>query len=174
MGFDFTVFVPILPSHCGFSFVFGCGVSFFGEFQCLPVSDCSAVSCDSGVLARGSKSTSFYSAILNQFLESFLMFHIYPTEILVTISLILKINYEKIDVFTVFGLLVYEYDMIPHLLVSSYVYEGVQLVFYIISEHFMVLWFTCSCFLFLMVFQMQSFSLYFLAGYCSYKRKLLT
>ena len=28
MGFDFTVIAPILPSHCGFSFVFGCGVSF--------------------------------------------------------------------------------------------------------------------------------------------------
>ena len=26
MGFDFTVIVPLLPSHCGFSFVFGCGV----------------------------------------------------------------------------------------------------------------------------------------------------
>ena len=39
---------------------------FFGEFQCLPVDDCSAVSCDYSVLARGSESTSFYSAILNQ------------------------------------------------------------------------------------------------------------
>ena len=39
---------------------------FFGEFQCLPVDDCSAVSCDSGVLARGSESTSFYSTILVQ------------------------------------------------------------------------------------------------------------
>ena len=27
---------------------------FFGEFQCLPVYDCSAVSCDSGALSRGS------------------------------------------------------------------------------------------------------------------------
>ena len=27
---------------------------FSGEFQCLPVDDCSAVSCDSGALARGS------------------------------------------------------------------------------------------------------------------------
>ena len=34
---------------------------FFGKFQCLPVDDCSAVSCDSGVLARGSESMSFYS-----------------------------------------------------------------------------------------------------------------
>ena len=28
MGFDFTLIAPLLPSHCGFSFVFGCGVSF--------------------------------------------------------------------------------------------------------------------------------------------------
>ena len=66
MGFDFIVIVPLLPSHCGFSFVFGCEVSFFVEFQCLPVDDCSAVSFDSGVLTRGSESMSFYSAILNQ------------------------------------------------------------------------------------------------------------
>ena len=37
---------------------------FFGEFLCLPVVGCPAASCDSGVLARGSESTSFYSAIL--------------------------------------------------------------------------------------------------------------
>ena len=43
---------------------------FFGEFLCLPVDDCSAVSCDSGVIERGSESTSFYSAILNQSLPS--------------------------------------------------------------------------------------------------------
>ena len=35
-----------------------------GEFQCPPLDDCPAASCDSGVLARGSGSTSFYSAIL--------------------------------------------------------------------------------------------------------------
>ena len=28
MGFDFTVIAPLLQSRCGFSFVFGCGVSF--------------------------------------------------------------------------------------------------------------------------------------------------
>ena len=39
------------------------GIS-FGEFQCLPVDDCSTVSCDSTVLTWGSESTSFYSAIL--------------------------------------------------------------------------------------------------------------
>ena len=39
---------------------------FFGEFQCLPVDDCSAVSCDSGALTRGSEHTSFYSTVLNQ------------------------------------------------------------------------------------------------------------
>ena len=39
---------------------------FFGEFQCLPVYDRPAASCDPGVLTRGSESTSFYSAILLQ------------------------------------------------------------------------------------------------------------
>ena len=28
MGLDFIVIAPLLPSHCGFPFVFGCGVSF--------------------------------------------------------------------------------------------------------------------------------------------------
>ena len=28
MGFDFIVITPLLLSHCGFSFVFGCGLSF--------------------------------------------------------------------------------------------------------------------------------------------------
>ena len=28
MGFDFILIVPLLPSYCGFFFVFGCGVSF--------------------------------------------------------------------------------------------------------------------------------------------------
>ena len=28
MGFDIFVIAPLLPSHCGFSFVFGCGISF--------------------------------------------------------------------------------------------------------------------------------------------------
>ena len=27
IGFDFIVIAPLLPSHCGFSFVFGYGVS---------------------------------------------------------------------------------------------------------------------------------------------------
>ena len=60
---------------------------FFGEFLCLPVDDCSAISCDSGALARGSKRMSFYSTILNQsliiqyyylkFLSSFILVGVY-------------------------------------------------------------------------------------------------
>ena len=30
VGFDFTVNAPLLPSHCGFFFVLGHGVSYFG------------------------------------------------------------------------------------------------------------------------------------------------
>ena len=32
MGFDFIVILPLLPSHCGFSFVFVCGVYFLVTF----------------------------------------------------------------------------------------------------------------------------------------------
>ena len=45
----------------------------FGEFQCLPVDDCPAARCDSGVLARGHESMSFYSAILVPLFVDFLM-----------------------------------------------------------------------------------------------------
>ena len=65
MGFDFVVIAPILPSHCGVSFVFGCGVSFLVSSS-VPVDDCSAVSCDSSALTGGSACTPFFSAILNQ------------------------------------------------------------------------------------------------------------
>ena len=51
MGFVFIIIVPLLPSSCGFFFVFGCGVSFFGRFQRLSVDACSTASCDSGALA---------------------------------------------------------------------------------------------------------------------------
>ena len=36
MGFDFFMIAPLLPSCCGFYFVFGSGVSFFGGFQHSP------------------------------------------------------------------------------------------------------------------------------------------
>ena len=48
MGFDFGVIVPLLLSHCSFSLVLGCGVSYFGGFQ-PPVNGCSATSCFLGV-----------------------------------------------------------------------------------------------------------------------------
>ena len=54
MGFDFIMIVPLLLSHYGFFFVFGCRV-FFGRFQWgfFVVDDgYSAVSCDLGVFIR--------------------------------------------------------------------------------------------------------------------------
>ena len=59
MGFDFSMITPLLLSHCGFSFVFGCGVSFFGGFQRPPVGDHSTTSCDFGALAGGDTHLSF-------------------------------------------------------------------------------------------------------------------
>ena len=58
------------PSYClvaaYLSFVLGCGVSYFGEFQHTPVDACLEASCDFGVLTE--EGTSFYSTI---FIPSF-------------------------------------------------------------------------------------------------------
>ena len=54
------------PVWCGFSFVFGRGVYFFGGFLHCPVHGYSAASWDFGVLSGGDECTSFHSAILNQ------------------------------------------------------------------------------------------------------------
>ena len=71
MGFDFIVIAPLLPSHCGFSFVFTCGVSFLvssSVFLLMSVQQLVVIPVFSkeGVRARGSEHMSFYSTILNQ------------------------------------------------------------------------------------------------------------
>ena len=43
MGLDFIMTAPLLPSHYGFSFDFGRGVSFLCVLQHLPVNDWSIV-----------------------------------------------------------------------------------------------------------------------------------
>ena len=61
MGFEYIVTEPLLSSHWGLLFVFGCKVSFFGRFQHFFVDGCSVVSCDFGVLVRSVELTSFDS-----------------------------------------------------------------------------------------------------------------
>ena len=64
MESDFSVIAPSLLSHCSFSFVFGCEISFlvgFSVFLLVLVQQL----IDFGALIR-SECTSFYSAILNQ------------------------------------------------------------------------------------------------------------
>ena len=56
MEFDFIVIVPFLPSRCGFFFVSGRGVSFFGVLSCLLVHGCSTTSCNYGALTGGDDS----------------------------------------------------------------------------------------------------------------------
>ena len=89
MRLDFIMIVTILLSRCGFSFVFGRGVSFFGRFQHLPVDDSSTATCDFGVVAREDECMSFHSAILNQssriwlftvILKAFLSIILWPKE----------------------------------------------------------------------------------------------
>ena len=50
-GLILNMIAPFLPSYCGFSFVLGHGVSFFGRFQHPPVDGCSVASCNFGVLS---------------------------------------------------------------------------------------------------------------------------
>ena len=59
IGFDFIVISPLLLSHCGFFFVFECGVSFFGGFQHSPVNGCWAASCGFGALSGRDARMSF-------------------------------------------------------------------------------------------------------------------
>ena len=65
MGFDFIMIVPLLPSYCGFFFVFGHRVSFFCGFQHPLVDGHSIASYNFDALAGGYEFISFYSAILN-------------------------------------------------------------------------------------------------------------
>ena len=62
-GFDSKHDFALLPSCWGFSFALGCGVSLFGEIQHSAVDDCSAASCNFGVLVGEDECIS-YSAIL--------------------------------------------------------------------------------------------------------------
>ena len=65
MRFDCIMIVPLLPSLCGFFFVFGCRESFFDGFQYSPADGCSTASCHLGALAGGNERVSLYSTILN-------------------------------------------------------------------------------------------------------------
>ena len=76
MGFDFIMIASLLPSHCGFFFVFGHGVSFFDGFQSPPVHGCSTVSCDFGAVKGGDECMSFYAIISNQVSHSEFLFYI--------------------------------------------------------------------------------------------------
>ena len=64
MGLYFNLIVLLVSSHCGFFFVFVCGVSFFDRFQGPPVGVSSATSCDFGVLTGEYECTSLYATIL--------------------------------------------------------------------------------------------------------------
>ena len=115
-GINVLQFVSHPPSSYGIWFYFDCtpptislwlflclgmrGI-FFGEFPCLPVDDCSAFSCDSGVLARGSESTSFYSTILNQ---SLCLFSSFSLGVCFTLLILLYYHFFLINLFFKFSL----------------------------------------------------------------------
>ena len=62
-GLILNVILSLLPSCLGFSFAFGCGVSFYGAIQHSPVDGCSEASCNFALLAGEDECISFYFAI---------------------------------------------------------------------------------------------------------------
>ena len=80
-GLILNVILPHLLSYWGFSFVHGCGVSFFGGIQHSPLDSCSVVSCNFGVLAGEYEYMSFYSTILRKIYQELgvpsLLIHIF-------------------------------------------------------------------------------------------------
>ena len=82
-GLILNMISSLLPFCCGFSFVLGHGISFFGGIQHSPVDGCSATSCSFGVLAGEDDGTSFYFAIL-------------AVKVSITLTLISDITKKKI------------------------------------------------------------------------------
>ena len=74
MGFDFILIVPLIPSHCNFSFVFGGGVSFLvssSVFLSMNVQQLVVIPVISqeGVSARPYMSNFILLHVYNQFIE---------------------------------------------------------------------------------------------------------
>ena len=65
-GLILNMILPFLLSFWGFFFALGFWGIFFAGIQHSPVDDCSAVSCNFGVLAGEDVHTSIYSAILSK------------------------------------------------------------------------------------------------------------
>ena len=79
MGFDFIVIAPLLPSHCGFFFVFGCEVSFLlssSVFLLMIVQQLVVIPVLSqeGVKARPSTPDSLINMCLGMFLLAFIFY----------------------------------------------------------------------------------------------------
>ena len=69
-GLILNAILPLLPSCWGFSFVLGCGVSYFGGIQRSPLDGCSAASCNFRVLTGDDECTAFYATILTCMLRT--------------------------------------------------------------------------------------------------------
>ena len=80
MIFDFIMIETLLPSYCSFFFVFECGISSFGGFQCS-VNGCSAASCNFDVLRGGEMSV--YLLLKKYFFFFFFLFLVLVLEGLV-------------------------------------------------------------------------------------------
>ena len=76
MGYILLCLRPSYYLNCGFSFAFGCGLSFFDGFQSPLFNGSWIASCDFGAVNGGGECRIFYSAILNQSPISYLNWNI--------------------------------------------------------------------------------------------------
>ena len=82
MGFHFTLIAPLLPFHCGFSFVFGCGVFFLvnsSVFLLMIVQQLVVILVFSqeGVRARPSTLPSWFLLRISSFLKIYLFIYLF-------------------------------------------------------------------------------------------------
>ena len=108
MAFAFIMIAPLQPSHCGFSFVFGCGVSFLvgSSIFLLMVVQLLVVIL---VLSQEVVSTSpFYSTILNQSLDQCFLLIFCVDDMFTDVSEVLKsttiiVNFFLFNIFSHVG-----------------------------------------------------------------------
>ena len=104
-----NVILPLQLYCWDFSFALEHGASFFfffffGEIQHSPVNDCSAVSCNFGVLTGEDECTSFYSAIFKIAQESTKWYSYFERQLVIYYKTIICLPYNPaiapIDIYT--------------------------------------------------------------------------